>query len=67
MSFLPQPATITAMAEQRHADLLAEAEQERRANLTRTGAGLGQPRADLSALRAVAIALAQVLAAFHRG
>jgi len=67
MSFLPHPNTITAMAEQRHTDLLAEAERLRRANLARIGAGPSQPWPGLLALRAVALVLAQLLAAFHRG
>jgi hypothetical protein len=67
MSFGPHPRALVVIAEQRRADVAAQADQLRLGKLVQSGAGCHRPRSVLPALRAVAMALAPLLTALHQG
>ena len=65
MSFGPHPRALTVLAEQRRADVDAQADQLRLLKLVQLSADRRQPWLDLVALRVVAPVLA-LFAAFQR-
>lgn len=66
MNFGPHPRALTVIAEQRRADVVAQADQLRLVKLVQSNSDRRQPWLDLLAPRAVAPVLA-LLAAFQRG
>jgi hypothetical protein len=66
VSFGPHPRALTMIAEQRRADVDAQANQLRLAKLVQSNSDRRQPWLDLLAPRVVAPMLA-LLAAFQRG
>ena len=65
MSFGPHPRTLTMIAEQRRADVNAQADQLRLVKLVQPSSDRRQPWLDLAALRVVAPVLT-LFAAFQR-
>jgi hypothetical protein len=67
MSFGPHPRALIVITEQRRAEVAAQADQLRLVELIQPNSGRRQLRSHFSALRAVAMALAPLLTALHRG